>query len=141
MTHLFFALLFLCCAYAFWAGGTPERWGAGLYALACIASFLAYRAPPLRFRSVEVGVFIVDVVVFIAFCILAVRADRYWPIWVSALLGLGVLGHLARLAGPDVIPWAYAVVLSMWSYPILLLIVLGTYAHHRRGGRSDAGPS
>ena len=141
MTYLFFALLFLCCAYALAAGGWPERWGAGLYALACIASFLAYSAPPFRFRSVEVGVFIVDVLIFIAFCILAMRADRFWPIWVSALLGLGVLGHLARLAGPDVIPWAYAVVLSMWSYPILLLIVVGAYAHRRRSRRSDVDPS
>ena len=69
---------------------------------------------------------------FAFFCVLALRADRYWPIWVSALLGLGVLGHLARWAGPDVFPWAYAVVLTIWSYPILAIIAIGTFNHQRR---------
>ena len=95
---------------------------------------------PIRWRSVEFGVFIVDVLVFVAFIVLALRANRFWPIWVSALLGLGVLGHLARWAGPDVIPWAYAVVLTIWSYPILAIIALGTFNHQRRLKRfgSDA---
>ena len=50
----------------------------------------------------------------------------------SALLGLGLVGHLAMLLHPRVIPWAYAVVLSIWSYPILLLMAAGTFAHRRR---------
>jgi hypothetical protein len=51
---------------------------------------------------------------------------------VTALLGLGVLGHLARLVGPDTFWWAYAVVLTIWSYPILALFAVGTFLHQRR---------
>jgi len=60
---------------------------------------------------------------------------------VSALLGLGVLGHLARWAGPDAIPWAYAVVLTIWSYPILAIIAIGTFNHQRRLKRLGTDPS
>lgn len=88
----------------------------------------------------ELGVFGVDVLVFVAFVILAARANRFWPIWVGALLGLGVLGHLARWAGPEVIPWAYAVILSIWSYPILLIIAVGTFLHQRRLKRDGVDP-
>ena len=142
VNYLFWALLISSCLYAFVAGGGPERLGAAIYGISCVASFVLLSIAPLtRFQSVEVGVFIVDVLTFLAFVILALRAIRYWPLWVSALLGLGVLGHLARWLGPEVIPWAYAVIMSIWSYPILALMVLGTWNHQRRVARHGDDPS
>lgn len=141
MNYYFFALLLVCCLYAFVAGGGPERWGAAVYALGCLASHLAYSAPPIKFRSVETGVLIVDVLVFAAFIFLALRANRFWPIWVSALIGIGLLAHPARWAGPETVPWAYQIMLSIWSYPSLALIAIGTFNHRRRLVRSGADPS
>jgi hypothetical protein len=133
VNYEFWALLIATSLYAFVAGGAPERLGAAGYLVSCTASFILLSlAPVTRFQSMEVGVFVVDVVTFIAFTILALRAHRLWTMWVSSLLGLGVLGHLARWLGPDVIPWAYAVILSVWSYPILAIIVFGTWNHRRR---------
>lgn len=132
VNHYFTVLLTASCLYAFWAGGAPERIGAAVYALSVVLTVLVASAPAVRWHSVEVGMFLVDLSVFLAFVVLALRANRYWPIWVSGLLGLGVLGHLARWAGPDVIPWAYAVILSIWSYPILAIMALGTFNHQRR---------
>jgi len=86
-------------------------------------------------------VFLVDVLVFVAFAVLALRANRFWPIWVSSLLGLGVLAHLARWAGPDTMPWAYQLVMSIWSYPILAIIAIGTFNHRRRLGRFETDRS
>jgi hypothetical protein len=132
VNYFFLALLLCSCAYAFVAGGTPERIGTTAYALSCFATLLVLSAWPFRFQSIEVGALVVDILIFVTFVVLALRANRYWPIWVSGLLGLGVLGHLARWAGPDVIPWAYAVILSIWSYPILAIMALGTFNHQRR---------
>ena len=132
MNYLFIPLLIVCCTYAFMAGGGPERVGAAAYGISCFASLAVFSAQAIRFRTVEIGVFIVDVLVFAAFLVLAARANRFWPIWVSGLLGLGVLGHLVRWAGPNVIPWAYAVTLAIWSYPIVAIIALGTWRHQRR---------
>jgi hypothetical protein len=142
VNYLFWALLIATSVYAFATGGAPERLGAAGYLLSCTASFVVLSIAPLtRFHSVEVGVFVVDVLTFIAFTYLALRADRLWTMWVSALLGLGVLGHLARWLGSEVIPWAYAVILSVWSYPILAIIVLGTWNHRRRRALHGDDPS
>jgi len=135
VNYYFPALLLICCLYAFVAGGSPERIGAASYAIACIATRLLFAMQSTKFRSVEFGVFIVDVLVFVAFVILALRANRFWPIWIGALLGLGVLAHLARWAGPGTIPWAYQLVASIWSYPILAIIAIGTWRHQRRLAR------
>jgi hypothetical protein len=141
MNYYFLVLLLACSAYALIAGGTPERIGATIYALSCFITLIVLSAPPMRWLQIEVGVLVVDVVTFILFCALALRSNRFWPIWVSSLLGLGVLGHLGRWAGPDVFWWAYAVILSIWSYPILAIIAIGTWNHQRRLKRFGTDPS
>ena len=132
MNYPFAALLALTTLYALLAGGGPERIGAAVYAVSVAATHLILTAHTQRWLNVETGVFIVDVVTFLAFVPIALRADRFWPLWVSAFLGLGVLGHLARMVGPDTFWWAYAVVLTIWSYPVLALLALGTFLHRRR---------
>jgi len=141
MNYAFTALMLVCCAYAFIGGGAPERIGAAIFLIGSVLTYAALELSPLHFRGVEIGAFIVDVASFLAFVLLALRANRYWPLWVSALVGLGLVGHLAMLLHPRVIPWAYAVVLSIWSYPMLLLLVGGTFAHRRRLIRNGADPS
>ena len=142
MNYYFLALLVACTVYALWAGGTPERIGAGIYALSVAATFLIVTAQPHHpWLNLEVGAFIVDAVTFVIFIVIALRADRFWPLWVSALLGVAVLGHLARMVMPDTFWRAYAFVLSFWSYPILALMALGTYRHRRRVAHKGADRS
>jgi hypothetical protein len=137
MNYYFIGLLVAVCLYALMAGGRPERVGALSYTLSCIATEISY-ALSLRpaWDSLEIGVFVIDTLIFGLFVILALRADRFWPIWVSALLGLGVLGHLARMAEPGMIRWTYAVSISIWSYPILASIAIGTFNYNRKKARS-----
>lgn len=131
--------------FALWAGGWPERVGATVYALSVAATHLALLMHSQMWLNLEAGVFIVDVVIFLIFVALALRADRFWPLWVSALLGIGVLGHLAKLMLPDTFWRAYAFVLAIWSYPIVALIAVGTFLHWRRkrlaAGRSSTRSS
>lgn len=138
---IFVGLLIATCAYAFSRGGAPERVGAGIFAVGCILTVVVASVPLIRFRAVEAGMLMVDIATFIAFVALALKANRFWPIWVSALLGVGVVGHLAKLLSPQVIPWAYQVALTIWSYPILLLVCFGTRAHQQRLKRTGADPS
>jgi len=139
---LFLALLVLCTLYALWAGGAPERIGASIYALSVAATFLIVAKPHQQtWLNLEVGAFAIDAATFAIFVVIALRADRFWPLWVSALLGVAVLGHLARMVMPDTFWRAYAFVLSFWSYPILALMALGTFLHRRRLARKGADRS
>ena len=132
-----------CTLYALWAGGGPERVGATGYALSVAATFLIVPAPDQPpWLNLEVGVFIVDAVTFVAFIVIALRANRYLAIMGERpFSGSAVLGHLARLVMPDTFWRAYAVVLTIWSYPILALIALGTFLHRQRLARDGADRS
>jgi hypothetical protein len=90
---------------------------------------------------VEFGVFLVDVAALAAFVILALRADRYWPLWIAGLQIIGTAGHAVKLMDPGVIRTAYAFILAFWSYPMLLLIVLGTWRHQQRLAKFGADRS
>ena len=42
------------------------------------------------------------------------------------------LGHLAKAFQSDLLPMAYAAALRFWSYPILIILLFGTWREHRR---------
>jgi hypothetical protein len=134
-------LLILCWTYAMLKGGPPERIGATVLALGSLLSVAALPNWAGHVGPVEIGVLVVDIACLVAFALLALRADRFWPIWVSALVGVGALGHLARwFDGPEISTRVYAMSLAIWSYPMLALIAIGTLNHQRRLARQAASP-
>lgn len=144
--RLYYVLLVLCWMYALLKGGVPERVGVTVVAMGSILTVAMLPAWAGRYGSLEVGVALIDVACLFVFALLALRANRFWPIWVSAIIGVSMLGHLARwYAGPDVGAWAYGVSLTIWSYPMLGFIAIGTFNHQRRmaqgrpASRSPAG--
>jgi hypothetical protein len=133
--YAYLTILLICWAYATLKGGAPEKIGASVIGFGSILSLVAAASPGARFGSVEVGVFLVDLAAFAVFLGLALRAERHWPLWVAALQAIGTAGHAAKLLDSQVIPIAYAFVLAFWVYPMLLLIVMGTWQHQKRLAR------
>jgi hypothetical protein len=134
MLRLFFfvALQLSVSMYAIVRGGAPERIVGGLMLVAFSASMLMQSQFPVRFHGVELGIFIVDCAMLAALLAVALRAERFWPIWMTGLQAVAVAAHLAKMANPAVIPWAYAAMLAFWSYPMMAMLAIGTWRHRRR---------
>jgi hypothetical protein len=128
----FYTALVGVTAFAFLRGGGPERTVAALLLIAGAATLLVQSAPPVRFNDVEIGVLCVDAALFAGLLAVAVRAERYWPLWMTALQGVAVAAHGARAVNPHVIPWAYAALLAFWGYPMVALLAVATWRHQRR---------
>jgi len=94
-----------------------------------------------RFYGVETGVFTLDALILIAFSVIALRANRFWPMGVVMFHGMSVLGHILKMVDPHLIRIAYMMMLTFWIYPQLLLLVLGTWRHQRRRKLTGADPS
>lgn len=143
MTHILIFNLTLCatCACAIYAGGAPERWTALLFVLAAAATFAApfYNAaqPFSRLEPMLLGV---DVMMLVGLLAIAVRADRYWPLYVSALHIIAIAVHGAKAFQPSLVPWMYAGASSKIAYPMLLLLVIGAIRHRRRVARFGSDP-
>lgn len=138
---VFHVLMLACCGYALLRGGAPERIGATIFAVGTGLTAIVRGEAASRFGSVEIGILVVDVVGLIAFLVLALRARRFWPLWMAAFHAVATAGHFAKLADPEMIRWAYAVLLGIWSYPMLLLLAIGTYNHQERLKRFGSDPA
>jgi hypothetical protein len=134
-TIVYLGLLFGCALYAFWRGGAPERVGAAILTIGSLLTMAALVSRPGIYRNLELEIFLVDVATFLAFLILAMRADRLWPLCITALQIVGTAGHTVKLVDSQILPYAYAFALRFWGYPMILLIVLGTWNHQRRLAR------
>ncbi|WP_448659203.1 hypothetical protein ACPVPU_01735 [Sphingomonas sp. CJ99] len=133
--YLFFAFMTLCCGYALWHGGAPERAAACIALAGAIGSLVAALLFPSEGMRIYFGeiawTLVIDLAMLIAWVVLAVWSTRYWPILVAACQGMLVASSLA-VAAMLIHPWAYWVLQMMWSYPIPLLIALGALRHRRR---------
>jgi len=130
-------MLALCCGYALWRGRGDERVAAAV----CIAASLVTHfivGPKLGgFYSFETGVLAVDLATFAAFVSVALSSSRFWPRWIAGLQLTTLLAHGFQLVSADLIPLAYAAAGRFWSYPILIIIAVGAWRHHRRSRRES----
>lgn len=140
MPAVFLTLLLGSCAYAFFRGGAPERIGAGILIAATAASALTLLASRNRYFATEISTMWVDIAMTLAFLALALRAQRYWPMWVSMVQIDMVATHLVMFS-PDTQAWSYWAMQALWSYPAPILLAAGTFRHRRRIKRYGSDPS
>ena len=130
VTILFNLMLLLCAAYASIFGGRTGRAGSLIFVGATILTIVAFNANP-SWQSTSYGIFAVDLACLLALLALALKSNRYWPIWATGFQAAAVATHLATLFAEDTVPDAYRALLSFWSIPILLVMVLGTMKDHK----------
>ena len=133
-------MLLLVAAYAFWRGSRDERIVAAVCVLGAAASFAVLSPLSERWRSVEIGTLLVDLAVLAAFLAVALRSARFWPLWIAGLQLTTTVGHLLKGIDPDLLPQAYGAALQFWSYPILLILAVGTWRSYARR-RAEGGPA
>ena len=85
--------------------------------------------------KVEVGIFAIDIIVLLAFIYLALKSDRFWPIWAAAFQLLAVIIHSTMIVAASVTPWAFGTGAVFWAYPMLLALAIGSSEHEPFGRR------
>ncbi|GAA0677275.1 hypothetical protein FHT00_002511 [Sphingomonas insulae] len=132
---LFNLLLFGACGYAFWAGGAPERWTAAVFVLGGIATSVLPFQQRLSYHSVFWPLLSVDAAMLVVLIGIALRANRFWPLYVSALHLITIAIHGVKAFQPDLVPWMYAGASSKIAYPMLMLLAIGAWRHRHRLNR------
>ena len=130
---LFRILLIGIVLFALWRGGRDERIVAAVCLIGSITSQLVAAPISERFENVEAGVLAVDLVVLGSFLVVALRSSRFWPLWVAGLQLTTILGHILKGLDTALIPQAYGAALTFWGYPILIVLLIGTWRSHQRG--------
>ena len=128
---VFRILLALVAAYAFLRGSRDERWVGVICVAGALATHLLISPLANRFASVETPVMIVDIAVFAGFLWVALRSDRFWPLWVAGLQLTTMMGHFLKAIDIELLPRAYGAAMAFWAYPIVLILAIGTWRVER----------
>lgn len=140
MPALFITLLISACLYALIRGGAPERIGAGLLFFATGASAITLTLSVDRYLETEVATMWVDVLLALGFVALALRAQRYWPMWV-AMIHIDIVAFHLIMFSPETGALSYWAMQALWSYPAPILLAIGTYRHRQRVARYGDDPA
>ena len=132
LRYIFWAILLLTFGYALWRGRSDERIAATVCLVASIATRFAISPLSERYTNIEIGLLTIDAAVLLAFVAIALRSQRFWPLWVAGLQLTNSISHLMKVADGDLLPRAYGAAAALWSFPILLIIVIGTWRSHQR---------
>ena len=127
----------LVCGGAFWRGGWPERATAAALLVSWVLTLL------LRDRSwshPQWAAFVIDLAFGAFILALALKSDRYWPLWAAGFHLLAIATHFARQIDPTLGNWAYVTANVIWTYLVLGALAVGVTgaARARAAGRSVA---
>lgn len=123
-----FLALSVSCFVALRWGGFDERIAAVGFIIAVVATNIVTDG---RYTHTEMGVLIVDASVFFGLLVLALRSDRYWPMWAAAFQLVGTMVHLGSMSQTGDFEWAYYVALTFWTFPVFIALMAGTWFEGR----------
>jgi hypothetical protein len=138
---LFWLLLLVSCGYALWRGRKYERIAALVFIAATILSILGHSPLRGRYVAIETSDLAVDTAVLLAVIAIALVSDRFWPLWAAGLQLVDSMSHVLRAIDVDLVPKVYGAAERFWSYPILLILLVGAWRQHRRRIAERTSPS
>lgn len=129
---IFWLVLVVSCGYALWRGRRYERIAALVFVAATVLSILGHSPLRGRYVALETSDLIVDSAVLVAVVAIALVSDRFWPLWAAGLQLVDSMSHVMKVVDADLLPKVYGAAERFWSYPILLILLVGAWRQHRR---------
>jgi len=131
-----FDLFLLVCSFpAFRWGGAPERSAAALLWGASLATQIVIAVLHISYRAPSVTLMAIDLALAVALYVLALRANRLWPMLLAAIQFCGVMGQAVAFVAPDWGTLENYLAQAKWGYLMGILLPVATYRHMRRLNR------
>ncbi|MGL5837070.1 MAG: hypothetical protein ACRCY3_01060 [Sphingorhabdus sp.] len=131
-TMIYFAATFLILIFAYWRGSGPEKSVAFTFAGMMLADPLLHGLLSNTYQTINFAHLCIDSAAWLSFVLLALYANRLWTFCVASLQTIALSSHAVRMLSIDLDPQAYGIMQVAASYPVLLLLAIGTWRHRQR---------
>lgn len=133
------AIILLIAAFV-WGGGPERAVAAGWFVIFKGSTFVRDLFWPGTPELVTVDIMLAsaDFVALIVFVMIALYANRNYPLWIAAMQVLAMSAHLARGLVESISPIGYVVMVVAPGWIQLFLIAIGIVRHARR--KNKYGP-
>ncbi|KTW00940.1 hypothetical protein NS355_01715 [Sphingomonas yabuuchiae] len=129
---VFYAGLVGLLVYSIRCGGRPERWVAGILAASAIVDTMMVNAARGVFVVREPGILLLDVITLVAVTVVALWAERIWPMVLAAFLLVGVELQIGVWLAPVIQRQVYKLAHAYSAYPVMLILLVGIVRHRSR---------
>jgi hypothetical protein len=126
-------LMLVACVPALLWGGWEGRRICLMFVVAGLATYLGATVFKPLVGLPEATV-LVDLLLLGALLQVAVRTDRYWPLWICAFHALSIVSFLAWQIVPDS-PRLFKAISAVWSIPELIVLCVGPLLDLRHASR------
>lgn len=128
---LFWLILACCLAATVVFGRRTERYFVFMLVAGSIATLVANRTGAEHGGRLNI-ITLIDWIILAVAWVLALRSDRYWPIWFAAMQSLAVLTELASWQAEGVPHQIFLNMAAFWSLPGLIVLTGGTILDWRK---------
>ena len=132
MLVTFIFALTIVVGYALWRGGAPERSGALVFILMAVLQYTGRLFFDRVFQAVDPLNLAVDLFAFASFTLIALHANRIWPLFIAAMQLLSCASHFGRGVSHKVEQLVYAVLMAGPTVAALIILLIGTLVHRAR---------
>lgn len=122
-------------------GHEPERQGAKIFATMLFLSIVRNKLIGIQLEGPDHFGFVVDIVGFTGFLMIALFAMRVWPLWAAALQLIAVTAHLVMACDIHIHPMAYLLMRYAPSYLVSIILLLACIRMRWRGSATDKNSS
>jgi hypothetical protein len=137
LTAAFFAITL---SSAWFIGGEPERQGAWVLVGLLAAALLRRWLLGIEVGSIDLAGVVPDILAFLAFTWIALRAWRIWPLWAASLQLLAIASHVVRVLEIEIDPIVYAFMRSGPTYLVWLALLIGSISNRGSAQIGDSTP-
>ena len=127
----FCALLVSALLFVLWKGGAAERIVACAFLTAFLVSMLVEPWTSARFDSTMVPTLLIDASLLVVLGLVALRAERRWPLFATVLQVLIVMAHVVTAIDPALFGMTYMLMINVWPFLQIAILVGGTIAFRR----------
>lgn len=122
----YLGLAAFACSFAIRCGEPPEAQIGVIILLGLLIDPLLHLLLEHRVAQVDPTHFIVDGATFVAFVTVTLRSARAWTACLSAFQLLSLGAHTAKALNVGIHPVVYVAMAVMWSYGMLILLIIAT---------------
>jgi len=117
------------CIYAIRRGGWAEKLATTSIVVNSYVCALVISPDSSKYRQVEIPMLMADIALLLVLVLIALRSSKFWPLWLVAFQGITIMAHFTpRL---HVLPGIYYNAVSLWSYPMLIVLAAAVRQHAR----------
>lgn len=105
-------------------GSRGEKWIAATMLAGNLLTILVEHWAARTFSSVSNAYVVLDMLLAMALCAIAVRFPSWVAICIAAFQVNGAFGHLVKLVAAQTIPFSYAFLLKVWAWPMVIALLV-----------------